>query len=95
MVLAWLSGDSSRVIQRSTTGRADGWSFGRTLNQGELYGIVYSVPGVHYVRILRMYETDLATGEQAAEPAGSHLDIAPHELITSAMHTVRVTRRDE
>jgi hypothetical protein len=83
------------LIGGSTTGPGGGWPFGRTLNQGELFGIVYSVPGVHYVRILRMYETDLVTGEQAAQPAGSHLDIEPHELIASAAHTVRVTRRDE
>ena len=39
----------------ATAGRS-----GRAVNQGELFGIVYSIDGVEFVNVLRMYETDLA-----------------------------------
>ena len=53
------------------TGPGAGWAFGRALNQGELYGVVHAVDGVEFVRILRLYETNLETGEQSAKPAGT------------------------
>lgn len=83
------------LIGGSAAGPGGGWPFGRMLNQGELFGLVYAVPGVRYVRIMRMYETDLETGDQAAQPAGSNLPIEPHELIASGTHTVRVSKGDE
>ena len=51
-------------------GIGGGWPFGRALNQGELYGIVHAIDGVEFVKILRIYETDLVTGEQSHKPAG-------------------------
>jgi predicted phage baseplate assembly protein len=73
------------------SGPAEGWSFGRMLNQGELYQIVHSVEGVQFVKILRVYETDLRSGEQSAQPASSHLELDPDELIASATHIVKAT----
>ncbi|HUR84132.1 MAG TPA: putative baseplate assembly protein [Solirubrobacteraceae bacterium] len=70
-----------------------GWEFGRTLNQGELYGVVHSVPGVEYVRLLRMYRADLVTGRQAPEPAGSHIVLEPDETIASGVHIVKAAMR--
>jgi hypothetical protein len=70
-----------------------GWEFGRTLNQGELYGVVHAVEGVEYVRLLRIYESDMRTGRQAAEPAGSHIVLEPDETIASARHVVKATMR--
>ena len=52
-------------------GPGPGWSFGRALNQGELYGIVHAVDGVEFVKILRIYETNLETG-RAVLQAGRH-----------------------
>jgi hypothetical protein len=69
----------------------EGWEFGRTLNQGELYGVVHAVEGVEYVRLLRIYETDLKTGQRASEPAGSHVVLEPDEVIASGPHMVKVT----
>jgi len=83
------------LIGGSAAGPSGGWAFGRMLNQGELFGLVYAVPGVRFVRVLRIYETDLATGEQAAKAAGSNLPIEPHELIASGTHTIRVSKGDE
>ena len=59
------------------------------LNQGELFGIVYGINGVAFVNILRMYETDLRSGEQAAQPTESHLELGPDELIASGRHIVK------
>ena len=70
-----------------------GWEFGRTLNQGELYGVVHSVPGVEYVRLLRIYRADLVSGRQAPEPAGSHIVLEPDETIASGVHIVKATMR--
>ncbi|MTD44539.1 putative baseplate assembly protein [Conexibacter sp. W3-3-2] len=70
-----------------------GWEFGRTLNQGELYGVVHAVPGVEYVRLLRVYEADLRTGKQAPEPAGTHVVLQPDEVIASGRHVVKATIR--
>ena len=35
------------------------------------------------MKILRVYETDLETGEQQPKPAGSHIPLEPDELIAS------------
>jgi predicted phage baseplate assembly protein len=75
-------------------GGAAGWPFGRALNQGELYAIVHAVPGVESVRILRLYELDLLTGQRASKPAGRQISLAADELIASGEHIVRVARRD-
>jgi predicted phage baseplate assembly protein len=74
----------------SLDGPGEGWPFGRTLNLGELYGVVHRVGAVESVRILRMYETSLETGERASKALGSHFVIEPDEVIASAEHVVRV-----
>ncbi|HET6870187.1 MAG TPA: putative baseplate assembly protein [Solirubrobacteraceae bacterium] len=71
-----------------------GWPFGRALNQGELYAVVLAVPGVESVRILRLYELDLLTGQRASKAAGRQISLAADELIASGEHIVRVARRD-
>ncbi|HJS96396.1 MAG TPA: putative baseplate assembly protein [Solirubrobacteraceae bacterium] len=75
-------------------GGGQGWPFGRALNQGELYAVVHAVPGVESVRILRLYEVDLLTGERASKPAGRQISLAADELIASGEHIVRVARRE-
>ena len=81
------------LVGGALEGGGDGWEFGRPLNQGELYGLAHAVPGVEYVKLLRIYETDLRTGEQQSQPAGAHVALAPHELIASGEHLVKVDRR--
>jgi predicted phage baseplate assembly protein len=75
-------------------GAGQGWPFGRALNQGELYAIVQAVAGVESVRILRLYELDLLTGQRASKPAGRQIALAADELIASGEHIVRVARRE-
>jgi Baseplate J-like protein len=77
------------LIGGSADGPGAGWPAGRALNSGELFGIVYGVCGVLSVNVLRVYETDLRTGEQAAEPIEGRLAIEPGELIASGRHFVR------
>ena len=78
-------------------GRLDGigagWELGRALNQGELYGIVHAVPGVDYVKILRVYETDMQTAKQEAKPAGTHVQLEPDETLASGTHIVKAEHR--
>jgi len=82
------------LVGGNATGPGSGWPFGRALNQGELYGVVHSVAGVEHVKLLRVYETDLRTGEQQPQPAGTHVVIDPDETIASATHIVRADHRE-
>ena len=82
------------LIGGSPDGPDGGWPVGRALNQGELFGIVYGISGVQSVSVLRMYETDLRTGEQAAQPTDSRLEIEPGEMVASGRHFVRAVSGD-
>lgn len=82
------------LIGGSPAGPGEGWPSGRAVNQGELFGIVYSIDGVEFVNVLRMYETDLKTGEQAAQPTESQLLLGSDELIASAKHIVKAVYRE-
>jgi predicted phage baseplate assembly protein len=77
------------LVGGALDGLGGGWGFGRTLNVGELYGIVHAVDGVDFVKVLRVYETDLATGKHADQPAASHVLLDPDEVVTSGRHVVR------
>jgi predicted phage baseplate assembly protein len=79
------------LVGGAPTGPGEGWGFGRTLSAGELHGIVHSVDGVEQVKILRIYETNLVTGEQAAKPAGNQILLGPTELIASATHIIKAS----
>jgi predicted phage baseplate assembly protein len=82
------------LVGGSAEGQGEGWEFGRSLNQGELYGIVRKIEGVEFIKILRVYETDLATGKQNPKPAGSYLAIGEDELIASGTHIVKAERAE-
>ena len=82
------------LIGGSPTGPDVGWPLGRSLNQGELFGIVYGIPGVEFVNILRMYETNVRTGEQSPQPTDSRLVLEADELIASGRHIVKAAYRE-
>jgi predicted phage baseplate assembly protein len=82
------------LIGGSVHGRGSGWPFGRPLNQGELYGVVHAIEGVEYVKILRVYETNLATKAEDPQPAGARILLEPDELLASGVHRVKATRRE-
>jgi len=77
------------LVGGAMEGEGEGWAFGRALNQGELYGVIHQVEGVDFVKILRVYETDLSSGEQQPKAAGSHIPLEADELIASGRHLVR------
>jgi predicted phage baseplate assembly protein len=77
------------LVGGSVTGAGTGWEFGRPLNQGELFGVVHSVEGVEFVKILRVYETNLETGKQDAKPAGTQVVLEPDEVVASGTHIVK------
>jgi predicted phage baseplate assembly protein len=82
------------LVGGSAAGPGSGWPFGRLLNQGELYQIVHSVDGVEFVKILRVYETNIQTKEQSPKPAGSHVVLEPDELIASGTHVVKAVHAE-
>jgi predicted phage baseplate assembly protein len=82
------------LVGGNPRGLGGGWPFGRALNQGELYGIVHAVDGVEFVKILRIYETNIETGQQDAKPAGTHIVLEPDELIASGQHIVKASHRE-
>jgi predicted phage baseplate assembly protein len=81
------------LVGGNVGGIGSGWEFGRSLNIGELYGLVHAVDGVEYVRLLRLYDIDLRTGEQSGQPSGNHVVLEPDEVIASGRHVVRATAR--
>ena len=83
------------LVGGNPAGPGGGWTFGRALNQGELYGIVHAVDGVEFVKILRIYETNLETGEQSSKPAGTHIVLESDELMASGQHIVKATHRED
>ena len=83
------------LVGGHAAGPGGGWPFGRALNQGELYGIVHAIDGVEFVKILRIYETDLQTGEQSPKPAGTHIVLESDELMASGQHIVKATHRED
>lgn len=82
------------LIGGSAEGPSTGWPFGRTLNQGELYGIVNAVYGVDAITVLRMYDTDLRTGEQTPQPADRVIELEPDQVVASGAHIVKAERRE-
>ena len=75
-------------------GVGHGWEFGRALNSGELYGLVQSVDGVAYVKLLRVYLTDLKTGEREAKPADTQIPLEPEALIASGTHVIKAEHQE-
>ncbi len=58
-------------------------------------GVVHAVDGVEFVKILRIYETNLQTGEQSSKPAGTHIVLESDELMASGQHIVKATHRED
>jgi predicted phage baseplate assembly protein len=83
------------LIGGTPGGIGTGWPPGRSLNQGELYAIMHAFDAVETVKILRLYEMDIATGEQGSKAAGRQVLIEPDEVVVSGDHVVRVARREE
>ncbi len=82
------------LVGGEISGVGSGWGFGRALNQGELYGVVHGVPGVQFVSLLRLYETDLENDQRAPTPLGTHVDLDPDEIIASGEHVIKAEHEE-
>ena len=82
LLFAWLA----KVTVASGVVRPAKWT--------ELYGVVRSIAGVEFIKILRVYETDLKTGKQEPKPAGSYIEIGEDEVIASGTHIIKAERAE-
>jgi hypothetical protein len=83
------------MVGGSASATGGGWPPGRSLNQGELYSIMHAFEAVEAVKILRLYEMNLETGEQGSKAAGRQILLEADEVVVSGDHIVRVARREE
>ena len=47
------------------------------------------------MKILRIYETNLETGERSSKPAGTHIVLERDELMASGQRIVKATHRED
>ena len=66
----------------------DGWPFGRPVQAGEVYSVLQAVRGVELVHDARLYAADPITGQRGE--AVPRIDMAPHALVFSYQHQLRV-----
>jgi predicted phage baseplate assembly protein len=66
----------------------DGWPFGRTVQAGEIYGLLQRIRGVDMIEDARLFGANPVTGERGKETQKLELD--PYSLIFSYEHQVRV-----
>ncbi|MFD7904766.1 putative baseplate assembly protein [Kitasatospora sp. NPDC059722] len=72
------------------TGGPDGtgWPFGRPLHAGEVFAVLQRVPGVELVESVRLFPADPEHGHRGE--ATDRIHLAPHALVFSYEHQVRV-----
>lgn len=80
------------IVGGTPTGLGSGWPVGRPVSAGELHGIVNAVDGVEYASTLRMFETGPRMSG-GPKDVGTQLALGPFEVVASAEHTIRATRR--
>ena len=66
----------------------EGWPFGRTVQAGEVFGLLQRIRGVDMVEDARLFGANPVTGERGKETQKLELD--PYSLIFSYEHQVRV-----
>jgi predicted phage baseplate assembly protein len=85
-----LYGYLNPLIGGSGLGEGTGWDFERALSPGELHPLIQRIEGVKEISLLRMYETDLSSGQEAPQALDGDLVLAADELIASGAHRVKV-----
>ena len=66
----------------------DGWPFGRTVQAGEIFGLLQRIRGVDMIEDARLFGANPVTGERGKETQKLELD--PYSLLFSYEHQVRV-----
>ena len=67
-----------------------GWPFGRDLYVSDLYACIQSVPGVQYIKDLRMSWLDRRNQPHIEE---KKIELQEHEVIVSDKHKVSASER--
>jgi predicted phage baseplate assembly protein len=65
-----------------------GWPFGRPVLIGEIFALLQGLPGVEIVEDVRLFAANAITGDRGQ--AAQRVDVAPHALVYSYQHQVRV-----
>jgi predicted phage baseplate assembly protein len=65
-----------------------GWPFGRPVLIGEIFALLQGLPGVEIVEDVRLFAANPITGDRGQ--AAQRVDVAPHALVYSYQHQVRV-----
>jgi predicted phage baseplate assembly protein len=66
----------------------DGWPFGRTVQAGEVFGLMQRIRGVDMVEDARLFGANPVTGERGKE--AQKLELDPYSLVFSYEHQIRV-----
>jgi predicted phage baseplate assembly protein len=65
-----------------------GWDFGRPVHMGEVYALLQRLPGTEFVEDVRLFAANPITGQRGQ--AAQRVEVAPHALVFSYQHQVRV-----
>lgn len=65
-----------------------GWAFGRDLYASDLMGVILSVPGVEFVRSVRLYPVRYSEGQFTPGEATEEIPIVTHGVVVSYQHNV-------
>jgi predicted phage baseplate assembly protein len=73
--------------------RGQGWGFGRSLFQSEIFSVIQGTPEVEYIEEVKILAVDWNTGQR--QPVGERLGIPSNSLICSGQHEVTATTLEE
>jgi hypothetical protein len=76
-------------LELDGSGEASGWTFGRPVYRGDLYGVLNTIPGVHYVQDLWL----VAEGNGIRKEVNGDVIIPPHGLVYSGDHEIEFVTR--
>jgi predicted phage baseplate assembly protein len=73
--------------------QGQGWPFGRSLFQSEIYSVIQGTPEVEYIEEVKIFAVDWNTGKR--QPVEERFSIPPQSLICSGNHQVIATTLEE
>jgi predicted phage baseplate assembly protein len=66
--------------------KGQGWPFGRSLFQSEIFSVIQNTPEVEYIEEVKIFAVDWNTGQR--QPVEERFNIPAHSLICSGNHVV-------
>jgi hypothetical protein len=73
--------------------RGEGWAFGRSLFQSEIYSVIQNTPEVEYIEEVKIFAVDWNSGQR--QLVEERFNIPVNSLICSGEHTVTATTLEE